>query len=120
MNCNHTTENEISLFNQYLLSVWAVVGSVVGVAQIIEGGHDVFFYLGFLVCAAVPFGICLLLQFRPAGKVWVPTVGTVGFLLLYGYICLTASNELVSFHFCFCFPCIETGDCFGFPQRPLF
>lgn len=95
MNCNHTTENEISLFNQYLLSVWAVVGIVVGAAQIIEGGHDVFFYLGFLVCAAVPFGICLLLQFRPAGKVWVPTVGTVGFLLLYGYICLTASNELV-------------------------
>ena len=27
MNCNHTTENEISLFNQYLLSVWVLMTS---------------------------------------------------------------------------------------------
>ncbi|MGN0425768.1 MAG: GGDEF domain-containing protein [Acetatifactor sp.] len=95
MNCNQTTENEISLLNQYLLSIWAFAGIVTGAAQIIEGGRDVSYYLGFLVCAAVPFGVCLLLQFRPAGKAWVPAVGTFGFLLLYGYVCLTASNELV-------------------------
>ena len=95
MNRNQTTEKNNSLLNRYMLGFWTAVAMVIGVALIIEGGRDVSFYLGFLICAVIPFGICFLLQFHPAGKAWVPAVGTLGFLLLYGYCCLMAANVLV-------------------------
>lgn len=75
--------------------LWAATGITACLAKAIVGEFDRPFLLGFCVCGVVPFGIGLALQFRANGRAKVLPVGTIGFLLLYGYACLTISWGLV-------------------------